>query len=236
MRAYGFSTGALAPGDFERALDMLGEHATSAIELSALRAHELLALMHRLPALDLRRFAYISIHAPSRFEDLGEAEAARLLRPCIENGWSVVIHPDAIHDEACWAPFGELLCIENMDKRKQVGRSAHELGPIFDRLPRASLCLDLGHARQVDPSLIVARGIVRAYGSRLRQLHLSEVDVQCRHARLSMATVFGLRALVAEIATVPVILEGRVQAEQMAGELRMARLALEPRHEDARAM
>src|SRR5690606_20265904 len=54
----------------------------------------------------------------------------------------------------------------------------------------------LGHVRQVAPSLTVARGILHAYGARLRQVHLSEVDAQCRHAPLSMASVFALSAMV----------------------------------------
>lgn len=95
MRAYGFSTGALALGDFERALDMLGSHATSAVELSSLRDHELPALVKRLPELDLQGFEYVSTHAPSRFESVGEREAARLLSMCIEadGPWSSIPMP-----------------------------------------------------------------------------------------------------------------------------------------------
>jgi hypothetical protein len=227
MRAFGFSTGALALGDFEGALEMLAGHAVAAVELSALRDHELPHLMQRLSDLDLGRFEYVSIHAPSRFVRMTEAEVAALLLPCVKRGWSVVIHPDVISDAACWEPFGELLCIENMDKRT-IGRTAKELAPVFQRLPRASLCLDLGHARQVDPSLGVARGILRAYGTRLRQIHLSEVDTQCRHAPLSMGTVAALRALAREIAPVPVIVESRITADEMAVELRMAHRTMEP--------
>lgn len=237
MRVFGFSTGALALGDFEQALEMLAAHhdATSAIELSALRDHELSTLMQRVPYLDLSRFEHVSIHAPSRFETIAEADAARLLMPCIERGWNVVVHPDAIGDVSCWEPFGELLCIENMDKRKPVGRTVRELEPVFARLPWASLCLDLGHARQVDPSLLVTRGILRAFGSRLRQIHLSEVDAQCRHVPISMATVFAVRELAHKLAPVPVILESRVRADQMARELRMARRAVEPEPKHAHA-
>jgi hypothetical protein len=227
MRVFGFSTGALALGDFERALEMLAGHEASAIEFSALRDHELPGLMQWLSTRDLRRFKYVSIHAPSRLKQHSEAQVAELLRPCVERGWPVVIHPNVIGDASCWEPFGDLLCIENMDKRTE-GRTAAELAPTFERLPRASLCLDLGHARQVDPSLAVARGLLRAYGTRLRQIHLSEVDSQCRHAPISMGTVFALRALAREIAPVPVIVESQIAVDEMACELRMARKAMEP--------
>ncbi|WP_428264216.1 sugar phosphate isomerase/epimerase family protein [Haliangium sp.] len=227
MHAFGFSTGALALGDFERALAMLAGHDVAAVELSALRDHELPQLMQRLSGLELDRFEYVSIHAPSRFENMSEAEIAELLVPCVRRGWSVVIHPNVIGDAACWEPFGRLLCIENMDKRT-VGRTAAELAPTFQRLPRASFCLDLGHARQVDPSLGVARGLLRAYGSRLRQIHLSEVDTQCRHRPLSMGTVFALRALAREIAPVPVLIESQIDADEMPVELRMAHRTMQP--------
>lgn len=227
MRAFGFSTGALALGDFEGALAMLAGHAVAAVELSALRDHELPHLMQRLSGLDLGRFEYVSIHAPSRLVQMTEAEVAGWLLPCVERGWSVVIHPNVIGDAACWEPFGKLLCIENMDKRTE-GRTARELAPVFQRLPRASLCLDLGHARQIDPSLAVARGLLDAYGARLRQIHLSEVDTQCRHAPLSMGAVFALRALAGEIAPVPVIVESQIAADEMATELRMAHRIMEP--------
>jgi hypothetical protein len=41
MRPIGFSTGALAKGDFRRGLDLQRRSGISAIELSALRDHEL---------------------------------------------------------------------------------------------------------------------------------------------------------------------------------------------------
>ena len=84
---------------------------------------------------------------------MNEAAVADLLAPCIERGWPIILHPDAIGDHGCWRAFGRWACIENMDDRKITGRTAEELEPHFDRLPDATFCLDLGHARQVDPTL-----------------------------------------------------------------------------------
>ena len=66
MRDIGFSTGALALGDFRSALHMLEGHNCPAVELSALREAELPGLMDALADLDLGRFKYISVHAPSK--------------------------------------------------------------------------------------------------------------------------------------------------------------------------
>jgi hypothetical protein len=232
MRQIGFSTGALAKGDFGHGLKLLAKHECPAVELSALRDHELKALMEGAPDLDLGAFSYVSVHAPSRFVQLGEAEVAELLRPCIERRWPIILHPDAIEDHGCWSDFGELLCIENMDQRKSSGRTVGELEPHFEALPKAGLCLDLGHARHVDPTMTVAREILRSFGDRVTQLHLSELDARARHRPLSMATVWAVSEISNRIPDAPVILESVITEDQITKELVMARRCFEaqPKH------
>ena len=227
MHSYGFSTGALALGDFEKALDLLLAHDVKAVELSALRDHELPVLMGALSHLDTSRYEYVSVHAPSRFSSLSEAEAADLLSPCLERGWPIILHPDAISDPSAWDRFGEFLCIENMDKRKPRGRTPEELQPWFERFPNATFCFDLGHARQVDPSLTMAHEFTRRFGHRLRQVHLSELNSQSKHERLSVATVHAIRNLALRLSSTAVILESVVDESQIGLELEMAKTALE---------
>jgi hypothetical protein len=228
MRDIGFSTGALALGDFRRGLALLRGHDCVVVELSALRESELPSLMATLAELDLRSYRYVSVHAPSRLHTMTEAAVAAALAPCIERGWPVILHPDAIGDHGCWRDFGRLLCIENMDKRKATGRTADELAPHFVALPDASLCFDLGHARQVDPTLGIARRIIKDHGERIVQLHLSELDAQCHHRPLSMATVWAVREIARSIPAVPVIVESVVAAHQIKRELDMAASCFEP--------
>lgn len=227
MHVYGFSTGALALGDFESGLDMLAGTSATAVELSALRDHELPGLVDRITNLELSGFEYVSIHAPSAFTQLSESACATLLSRCTDRGWPIVLHPDAIRNHRLWEPFGDLLCIENMDKRKPDGRTAEELSRWFDRFPDAGFCLDLGHARQVDPSLTVMRKLIRHFGDRLRQMHLSELDVRSQHRPLSMGTVLSIREVANSLDSVAVILESRVKPTEIESELRMARSALE---------
>ena len=227
MRDIGFSTGALAKGDFRAALKLLTVCDAGAIELSALREHELPSLMGALAELDLTRYAYVSIHAPSRLNDMPEAKVAEYLKPAVDFGWPVILHPDAIQDHGCWRDFGSLLCIENMDKRKPSGRTVSELEPHFAALPEASLCLDLGHARQVDPTFGVARGIIREFGGRMKQIHLSELDVKSRHQPLSMATVWAVREIAHLIPECPVILESVVPPGGILSEIATARQCFE---------
>jgi len=227
MHVYGFSTGALALGDFNRALEMLKGRDLKAVELSALRDHELPALADSADSLQLDQFSYVSVHAPSRFSNLSEAEASRYLSVFVRKGWPVVMHPDAIRDPSHWKGFGSLLSIENMDKRKPAGRTPAELALWFDEYPEASFCLDLAHARQVDPSMAMAHDLITRFGDRLRQIHLSELDSKSKHRPLSRSTVLALEGVAARLPRVAVIIESMVDEPELDLEVEMARIALE---------
>jgi hypothetical protein len=75
MRPIGFSTGALAKGDFHAGLSLQQKRpGFLAVELSALRDHELPSLVAAAAHLDLDSFAYVSVHAPSKLSTLTEAD------------------------------------------------------------------------------------------------------------------------------------------------------------------
>jgi len=227
MRPVGYSTGALAYADFRRGLSLARAAGGSVVELSALRQAELFPLLDSLDALDVGGFDYVSVHAPSRFENAWEAEARDRLLKHAWRGWPVVIHPDAIGDFSLWRDFGRQLCVENMDKRKPVGRSAAELADVFDRLPDASLCFDIGHSRQCDPTMTEASGILRQFGHRLRQVHISEVNTSSKHDVLSFASIRAFQSVANLIPeTIPVVLETPVQPNRMEEEITKVREAL----------
>jgi hypothetical protein len=227
MRPIGYSTGALALGDFRRGIAMLRGAGIAAVELSALRSNELLPLIAALDQLDLSGFQHVAVHAPSQFPSEDERQIVHLLSQAAEKGWPVILHPDAINDFSLWRAFGSSLYIENMDKRKPIGRTAAELQLIFDHLPEASLCFDIGHARQVDSSMTEAYFILKKFGSRLGQVHLSEVSTRSKHDRLSYASVCAFREVAAMIPEeIPIILETPVSEDQIQAEMRQALEAL----------
>ncbi|MCS7043123.1 MAG: hypothetical protein N2036_09435 [Bryobacteraceae bacterium] len=229
MRAIGFSTGALALGDFRCGLELSSRHGLPAVELSALRYHELKPLVDALTDLKLDGFRYVSLHAPSRYEEKEEPTVASLAMKAAERGIPVVVHPDAIHDAACWRQFGRMLLIENMDKRKPAGRTVQELEHFFELLPDAGFCFDIGHARQFDPSMTEAELLLRAYAERLSQVHMSEVNSFSRHERLSFLSYFSCRRVAAWIPeNVPIILEAPVQPGEIEHEVRFAMDCLTP--------
>jgi hypothetical protein len=229
MRNIGFSTGALALGDFRAALEMMAGKNSSAVELSALRQNELAPLVEQLDRLDLGRFAYISFHAPSSIEPAFEAEALRLLERVARRGWPIIVHPDAIHTRQEWTRLGEHLCIENMDKRKPVGQTANDLAEIFKDLPGASLCFDIGHARQVDPTMSEASVILKCFRDRIKQLHVSEVNTQSKHDCLSLESIIAFQKVSHLVPSdAPIILESRVEESEINAEIQSALAALDP--------
>ena len=225
-RLVGFSTGALAFGAYERGLAEVRLHALEAVELSALRQPELEPLINAIDDLDLSGFRYIAFHAPSEIAAGTERQVVELLIPVAERNWPIIVHPNVIVDYSLWSRLGRALCIENMDKRKPIARTAAELGPLFELLPEASLCFDIGHARQIDSTMTEAYFILSRFCTRLRQVHVSEVNTRSKHDALSYASVLAFRRLADMIPTdVPLIVEAVIEESQIELEIERVREA-----------
>ena len=225
MPTIGFSTGALALGDFRRALTMLVSKSAKAIELSALRSAELPRLLEALSSLNLKAYQYIAIHAPT--DAPNERELVERLEEVASRGFNVVVHPDTIHEFQLWEKLNGRLCIENMDSRKSTGRTADELRTFFNRLPSAQLCFDIAHARQVDPTMTEAARILLEFGNRLAQVHLSEVDSRGRHFAISFVAKLAYKPLAEFLSKVPVILESPVGEADIESEIGEAHSVLD---------
>jgi hypothetical protein len=215
MRRIGFSTGALARGDFRSALATLHRFHVGVVELSALRVEELEPLVSAIPNLDLAEFTFVSLHAPSRFDKKDEDLIVHRLASVATQGFPVVVHPDVIYSPDKWAALGCRLLIENMDKRKPVGRSVAELQEFFLPLPAARFCFDVGHARQVDPSMTEAVLLLDAFRDRLAEIHMSEVNTASRHDPISRNAVTAFSRVLSKIPEdIPVILEPLIDRGQ----------------------
>jgi hypothetical protein len=215
---------------------MLAPYPVAAIELSAIRAHELMPLLAALDDLDLSRYSYVSIHAPSEFSPQDEEGIFQELYKIRHRGWPVIVHPDTLYDFSLWRLLGDLLCVENMDKRKPIGRTVRELEYLFSELPQASFCFDIGHARQVDTSMTEAYRMLKSFSSRLRQVHISEVNTLNKHDRLSFVSIRGFQEVAHLIPpSTPVIIESVVAEDQISAEICRVQSALQAPVEQPRA-
>jgi hypothetical protein len=156
-----------------------------AVELAALSEDELPGLVDYLGSGVELPFRFVSVHAPSKHRKMSEAELVDTLvaLPC----WldAIVVHPDTIEDVAQYRRLGSRLTLENMDARKDDGRSADELAPYFDALPDAGFCFDVAHAWSVDPSLEEGERLLDSFAGRLRHVHLSSLDETGHHLPLT---------------------------------------------------
>lgn len=226
MRPIGFSTGALARGDFRGGIEMQRPLSAKAIELSALRGRELAPLVEALDELKLGMFEHVSFHAPSDLSGMCERDVIALLSG-LPPAWPIILHPDIVVDSEQWRLLGSRLCLENMDQRKPVGRTVSEMELMFRRLPDASFCFDIGHARQVDPTMGIAMGLLQRFQSRLRQIHISEVDPHGKHIAIGFAALCGFRRVAKLIPDeCPVIIESMVGPGELQNELQVALQAL----------
>lgn len=221
MRRLGFSTGAIAKGDFLTGVALQRTNPRlRAIELSALRDHELRPLVVGLKQLDLDHFPYVSVHAPSKLTILTERDAFSILRE-LPQSWPIIVHPELMPTPSLWRSLGRRVCLENMDSRKSNGRTLREMRQLFEWLPDAEFCLDLGHARQVDPTMATAMRMAEEFSGRLRQLHVSEVGRFGEHLPLSALAIYAFQ-LVAHLipSDCAVIIESVVAPDDMHHEIR----------------
>lgn len=226
MRPLGFSTGALAKGDFQRGLALQrGLPRVRAVELSALRDHELPPLLDAAGALDLAGFDYVSVHAPSKLGMLPEQEVFERLA-ALPEAWPIVAHPEILRTPALWRSLGPRLCLENMDNRKTRGRTVAEMRELFEEYPEARFCLDVGHARQIDPTMTVALRMLIEFGHRLCQLHVSEVGPRGEHQHVAATTRWAFERIAPRVPwECPLIIESMVTAEEIDAEIMAVMLA-----------
>ncbi|VAX36737.1 hypothetical protein MNBD_PLANCTO02-3364 [hydrothermal vent metagenome] len=227
MRRIGFSTGALAKGDFVRGLKLQGEDC-KAVELSALRENELDGLIEALPNLPLGHIEYVSLHAPSRIVSLTEKQLVLKLKSIMNQVDGIVVHPDIIKETSIWESLEDKLLLENMDQRKPIGRTADELQHYFKALPNARFCLDLGHALQVDPTQGVTVELLNRNSSRLAELHISSVDIFSKHIAISSSARSAFQRIAPRLPSeIPVIIESVISPDKIDDEIKYARGALE---------
>lgn len=194
-------------GNWDAQVRIALEVSPFAIELSALSEPELPSLADFLLTGPNLPFRYLSLHGPSKSlssDEEGLVAALAALAPCAD---AIVMHPDTIEDPSLFRSLGHKLLIENMDSRKEIGRDAKELEPLFSYLPDAGFCFDIAHAWSIDPEMSVARELLDTFGSRLRHVHLSSLSDDLHHVPLTIPDEALFGPVLERCVDVPWILE-----------------------------
>lgn len=142
----------------------------NAIELSGLRKDRF-SQIKGISKQDLKDFEFVSFHAP-KDKDITKAltEIARMHARLNFN--LIVLHPDAVDDWNILDNFDLPFAVENMDKRKPFGQTVKDLKSITDNHD-LSVVLDINHAYTNDKSLESLAEFYEAFGSRIKELHVS---------------------------------------------------------------
>jgi len=127
---------------------------------------------------DLRGFSYRSLHLPS---DIGHMNISAL-HETLEIAQKVhgelqfnciVLHPNDMERWDVISQYPDLpIAVENMDWRAEHGKYVESLESIFEKFD-APMVLDLNHCFTNDPSMLLAHDMVKVFGSRIVEIHVS---------------------------------------------------------------
>lgn len=126
----------------------------------------------------LKHFTYRSLHLPPDLR-YPSKELDIILDPIM--GFSkragietFVVHPDRIDDfDYINKNFGSALAIENMDNRKEFGKSVYDLEYAFTNCPHAKFVCDINHIFSNDKTMGLASELHKSFGDRLCHYHVS---------------------------------------------------------------
>jgi len=218
MASVGFSTGGLYTTGLplDKRIKMYLSSGADAIELSFLTADELFqAKLSKETIVNIKKFKYISIHAPGKNirynKDSAKAIINKLQEICSQipvNG--IVLHPDVVDDFQVLEKSNLPFLIENMDKRKTSGTDVK----YFEELKKKynfGFVLDLQHVYEHDKSMKLAEQFIKIMGNRLKHMHVSGCTESDIHAPThSSSNREAITKILKKSIDVPKILEGNL--------------------------
>ena len=131
----------------------------------------------------IKSFKYISIHMPViknnlfiSYPDLSIETEISSIDEIIDaiSPHTILFHPDLINDfEWVRSKYGSRLAFENMDSRKNFGKTVEDMINVFEMCPDAKFVLDVNHIYTNDKTMKLANDFYLAFKDRLTHYHLS---------------------------------------------------------------
>lgn len=213
----GFSVGALHKTNIKpmsaEAFSLLRDLGCNIIELSIITTQRI-ASLQKMTRADLAGFEYVSLHAPAGNFVYDNGPAARAVLAVMSNAHrkihfdAIVIHPDRVKDWTLFETTKLPWAFENMDDRKNYGKTVADMAEVFDRLP-ARLVLDTQHTYMNDRSMRLAAELQAAFGPKISHVHISGNRPESLHCPLFET---GQDEIIQAIVNkqLPIIIEGAV--------------------------
>lgn len=127
----------------------------------------------------VKKFKYRSLHAPVKNIKYPSSKSNPIVEKLLFlvekiNPQTVLFHPDLITDFN-WLnqKFGPLLAFENMDFRKNYGKTIKDLEEVFDKSPQAKWVFDVNHLYTHNRSMNKANQYYQKFRDRFCHYHLS---------------------------------------------------------------
>lgn len=158
----------------------------------------------------IKQFGYRTVHLPELHDPTSSRE---LILASQDLGTRIDVQDFTLHptnlDSFGWlaGEFGDLLSIENMDRRKDFGKTPADLARVFSELPNAGWIFDVNHIKTNDPTMALADEFYKQLSGQLKHYHLSGyVDDNLPHTLLADTRQDEIIAKVTD-KTKPIILE-----------------------------
>jgi hypothetical protein len=176
----GFNVGRPGSLSLRERINIYKELGCKAVEISCIDAEDerRWAGINELTSEDLALFDYISLHAPALNFMYANNDATMRVLGTIQNWYErlhfkyAIIHPDRVADWGVFKGYSFPIATENMDSRKEIGRTVESLSDIFAKI-NIPLVLDMNHCYVNDTSMNLAAEMYSAFKDRIVQIHVS---------------------------------------------------------------
>ncbi len=127
----------------------------------------------------INKFKYRSIHAPMKGVHYSQTKNENLIDKLLLvaekiEAHTILFHPVDIEDHK-WLgnKVGSKIAFENMDNRKQFGKTVRDLEGVYKKVPHAKWVFDVNHLYTHNPTMSQTNKYHKALGNRLCHYHFS---------------------------------------------------------------